>query len=296
MWREGLINCNLETAAHISDRNGIPSVLQSISSPVAISHDRRLPTEKIAPHIEAENRLAKEMAKASEVQRMLFPRRMPPLETLDYAGNCEQAGTIGGDFYDFVDMGGGRVGFVLADVSGKGVSAALLMANLQASLRSKYALALEDLPGMFRAVNKLFCESATQGHFATLFFADYSDTTRKLRYVNCGHEPALLVHANGTCNMLKSTATALGLFEKWHCAVGNATMAPGDTLVMYSDGVTEASDDSNELFGYERLLAAIQASAGLPASDLLKVISTAAHNFSGKDQEDDLTLLVARVR
>jgi len=296
MWRDGLINCNLETGGYFPDQKEIPSLRESIASPAAISLERRRPLEKIEAHNEAEKRHADDMAIASEVQKMLFPQRMPPLETLDYAGNCEQAWTIGGDYYDFLDMGRGRVGFVLADVSGKGVSAALLMANLQASLRSQCTFALEDLPRLLRAVNKLFHESATLGVFATLFFADYSDATRKLRYVNCGHEPAFLVRANGICEKLTSTATVLGLFEKWHCTVGQAIMLPGDSLVVYSDGVTEARSDSDELFGYERLLAAVRANVGLPAADLLKLISTAAHKFGGNEQEDDLTLLVARAR
>jgi len=111
-----------------------------------------------------------QMARAREVQRKLLPQHMPVLETLDYAGSCEPAWTVGGDYYDFLDKGNGRVGFVLADVSGKGVSAALLMANLQASVRSQYVPALEDLGGLFRSVNKLFYESVMVGFFATLFF------------------------------------------------------------------------------------------------------------------------------
>ena len=116
------------------------------------------------------------------------------------------------------------MGFVLADVSGKGVSAALLMANLQASVRSQYVIGPENLEKLFRTVNKLFYESVTPGFFATMFFADYFDATRRLRYVNCGHCPAFLVRADGTCDELGSTATVLGMFENWNCTVGEAAM------------------------------------------------------------------------
>lgn len=244
--------------------------------------------------VDSEKKRTHEMAVASAVQRKLLPQHMPPLETLDYAGSCEPAWSVGGDYYDFLDMGRGRVGFVLADVSGKGVSAALLMANLQASVRSQYVIALESLEKLFRTVNKLFYESVTPGFFATMFFADYFDTTRKLRYVNCGHCPALLVRADGTCEKLGSTATVLGMFENWNCTVGEATMSSGDILVAYSDGVTEAQSGSGELFGDQRLLAAIEANRNLPAAGLLNAIAAAAHKFGGKEQEDDLTLLVAR--
>jgi len=236
------------------------------------------------------------MAIASEVQRKLLPQHMPRLETLEYAGSCEPAWSVGGDYYDFLDMGRGRVGFVLADVSGKGVSAALLMANLQASVRSQYVTALENLEKLLRTVNKLFYESVTPGFFATMFFADYFDATRKLRYVNCGHCPAFLVRADGICEKLGPTATVLGIFENWNCTVGEATMSSGDILVAYSDGVTEAQSGSDELFGDARLLAAVEANRNLPAAGLLEAIVGAAHDFGGKELRDDLTLLVARAR
>jgi serine phosphatase RsbU (regulator of sigma subunit) len=235
-----------------------------------------------------------QMARAREVQRKLLPQHMPALKTLDYAGSCEPAWTVGGDYYDFLDNGNGRVGFVLADVSGKGVSAALLMANLQASVRSQYVPALEDLGGLFRSVNKLFYESVMVGFFATLFFAEYFDTTRRLRYVNCGHCPAFLVHADNQYEKLRATATVLGMFENWECTVGETSISCGDILVVYSDGVTEARNGSGEFFGEERLLAAVRANASLSAKRLAKAIAEAAHDFGGKEQHDDLTLFVAR--
>jgi serine phosphatase RsbU (regulator of sigma subunit) len=272
------------------------ATLQSVTSPDSILAEGSRLANHVSFAVDSEKRHAQEMAIASEVQRMLLPKHMPPLETLDYAGSCEPAWSVGGDYYDFLDMGRGRVGFVLADVSGKGVSAALLMANLQASVRSQYVIGLENLEKLFRTLNKLFYESVTPGFFATMFFADYLDTTRKLRYVNCGHCPAFLIGADGVCEKLGSTATVLGLFENWNCTVGEATMSSGDILVAYSDGVTEAQNGSGELFGDERLLAAVEANRNFPAAGLLKAIATAAHNFGGKKQDDDLTLLVARAR
>jgi serine phosphatase RsbU (regulator of sigma subunit) len=274
--------------SHSGDERDMPG---SLTSPVFESWWL---ANKVRNAVDSDKKRAYEMAIASEVQRKLLPQHMPPLDTLDYAGSCEPAWSVGGDYYDFLDMGRGRVGFVLADVSGKGVSAALLMANLQASVRSQYVIAFGDLEKFLRTVNRLFHESVTPGFFATMFFADYVDATRKLRYVNCGHCPAFLVRANGVCEKLGSTATVLGIFESWNCTVGEATMSCGDILVVYSDGVTEARSVSGELFGDERLLAAVEANTDLPAAGLLKAVAAAARNFGGEEQQDDLTLLVAR--
>jgi serine phosphatase RsbU (regulator of sigma subunit) len=293
----GLIGCTIvgQVAAQQSASSGVPTPFGSLASQPPIPWES-LRLADTASHIYAEERHAIEMAIACEVQKQLLPQRMPPLETLDYAATCEQAWTIGGDYYDFLDMGRGKVGFVLADVSGNGVFAALLMANLQASIRSQYVVALEDLEGLFCSVNKLFCKSVMSGFFASLFFAQYCDTTKRLRYVNCGHNPAFLVRANATCEKLGSTATVLGMFEKWNCRVDEATMSLGDILVVYSDGVTEAQNESGEFFGEEYLLAAVQANSNLSAAGLLKALAASVRNFGGKEQGDDLTLLVARAR
>jgi serine phosphatase RsbU (regulator of sigma subunit) len=287
-----MVNTNISSVP--INPEGDEQMLESFASHGFSSPESLRLEKNITARVAAKQRRANEMAIALEVQRQLLPQHMPLLETLDYAGSCEPAWTIGGDYYDFLDKGKGRVGFVLADVSGKGVFAALLMANLQASVRSQYLVALEDLEGLFRSVNKLFYESVASGFFATLFFAEYFDATRKMRYVNCGHTPAFLVRANGIYEKLGATATVLGVFENWDCTVGEATISPGDILVVYSDGVTEARSGSGELFGDERLLAAVRANASLSAAGLVEAIAAAAHRFSGKKQEDDLTLLVAR--
>ncbi len=247
---------------------------------------------------EAEGRpgLTADLALAREVQANLFPQRMPPLKTLDYAGECREAQAIGGDYYDFLDLGRGRVGLVLADVSGKGVYAALLMASLQASVRSQCAQASRDPGNQLRAVNRLFRESAAPGFFATLFFGEYSDEGRVLRYVNCGHHPAFLVRAGGPAEKLLPTATVLGVFESWDCALREVEMSPDDVLVMYSDGVTESRGPCGELYGEERLVGAVREHARRPAAAILQAIAASSRQFGGESQHDDLTLLVARGR
>jgi serine phosphatase RsbU (regulator of sigma subunit) len=188
------------------------------------------------------------------------------------------------------------VGLVQADIAGKGISAALLMANLQANLRSQYAVALEDIPRLLRSVNRLFVENTEPAHYATAFFAFYDDAGRRLRYENCGHNPPLLVRADGRVERLQGSATVLGMFEPWECSLAETQLQPGDLLVIYSDGVSEAQSDDGDFFGEERLLEAIRAHQHLPVNELVEALARTVVTFSGREQEDDITLVVARCR
>ena len=252
--------------------------------------------EEIAQRMEAERRRGYEMEIATRVQAGLFPQHVPALKTLDYDGRCIQARAVGGDYYDFVELGSGRVGLVLADIVGKGMGAALLMANLQANLRNQYAVAMDDLPRMLRSVNRLFHTSSPESSFATLFFGIYEDATRRLCYANCGHNPPLLLRADGRVEWLAATSTVLGLFLKWELTTIEVELAPNDILVVFSDGLPDAETDAGESFGEERLLEIVQRQRHLSASALLETIATTVEQFTGREREDDLTLLVARVR
>jgi phosphoserine phosphatase RsbU/P len=271
-------------------------LLASAASQVGIAMETILLAEEIAERLEAERRALREMEIAMQVQSKLFPQKMPALETLECAGACTQARAVGGDYYDFLDLGPGRLALVLADVAGKGISAALLMANLQANLRSQYARALDDLPSLLRSVNRLFHESTAPERYATLFFGTYEDATRQLRYVNCGHNPPLLLRADGEVEWLEATATVLGMFDTWDCAVGETHLESGDTLIVYSDGVTEARSDQGEEFGQDRLLQAALNLKQLGASSLLETLVPRVQQYCGYEQDDDLTLLVIRTR
>jgi sigma-B regulation protein RsbU (phosphoserine phosphatase) len=271
-------------------------LLASVASQSAIALENLRLAGQMAERLVAERRAAREMEIAKQVQARLLPQKSPPLATLDYAGGCVQAHEVGGDFYDFLDFGPGHVGLVLADIAGKGFSGALLMANLQANLRSQYAVALEDPARLFRSVNRLFCENTGDSSFATLFFADYADASRRLRYVNCGHNPPFLIRADGRVERLRATATVLGLFTDWECEVRETELAPGDLLVLYTDGITEAMSDEGEEFGEDRLLETLLAHRSRPVDDLLKSIVSTVELFSGREQEDDLTLVIARAR
>jgi serine phosphatase RsbU (regulator of sigma subunit) len=252
--------------------------------------------------LEAERRTAREMEIAKEVQSRLLPQTTPDLKTLECAGRCLQAWRVGGDYYDFLELGRDQVGLVLADVSGKGVHAALLMANLQAHLRSLSGLTRSttglitppDLVRTLQEVNRILWKSTAAQHYATLFFGLYDDSTRRLTYVNCGHNPPMLLRVDGSVERLKSTATVIGLFEKWECEAREIDLTPGDLLAIFSDGVTEAMRGEEE-FGESRLLDELRDTSQVSVEQVVTAVFTRVQEFSAGTQSDDVTLLVARV-
>ena len=250
--------------------------------------------EEMAARIEAERRAEQEVQIAKEVQRQLLPARTPELPGFACAGECIQAKSVGGDYYDFVGLGVDRIAFVLADVSGKGIAAALLMANLQATLRSQYAGTHDDPARLLERANRLFFASTPGNRYATLFLAEFNPADRELRYVNCGHVPPVLARANGAIETLAPTSTVVGLFEEWTGESEVVVLEPGDTLVVCSDGVTEALSDDQEEYGEERLRDAVAAHRDRPVSVLLAALQASVRQFAGAVQSDDLTLLVAR--
>jgi serine phosphatase RsbU (regulator of sigma subunit) len=203
---------------------------------------------------------------------------------------------VGGDYFDFLDLGPGMLGLVLADVSGKGLAAALLMAALQASLRSRTPEDLTDLPRQLRAVNQLLYRSSDLSRYATLFIGVYDEARQRLRYANCGHNPPLVVRAGGGVDRLMPTAPVVGLLEEWECTTAEAALGPGDLLALYTDGVVEAFSDHGEEFGEERLVDGLRGHAPADMEALLDEIVADVRRFSGAEQEDDLTLVLARVR
>jgi sigma-B regulation protein RsbU (phosphoserine phosphatase) len=277
-------------------------LLDSVTAHAGVALENIRLAEKMAERMEADRRTAQEMEIARQVQARLFPQKLPAMKTLEYTGACIQARKVGGDYYDFLELRPGRLALVLADIAGKGVSGALLMANLQANLRSQYAMAVDDLPRLLASVNRLFYENSDDASYATLFFADYDDSSHKLRYTNCGHLPPLLLRAGAgsqdqapNVKRLGSTCTVMGLFEDWHCEIAEVQVAPGDMLVLYTDGVTEATNADGEEFGESRLLDSLRSNFRLPVEGILQAVVEAVQQFrSGSEQQDDITLVIAR--
>lgn len=272
-------------------------LLTSVASQAGIAMRSISLAERIAERIEKDRRAEQEMQIAREVQSRLLPQEAPKLATLECAGKCIQTRAVGGDYYDFLEFGSGKLGMALADISGKGMSGALLMANLQANLRSQYALALDDLPRLLRSVNTLFHKNTEINNYATMFFSLYDDASRALRYVNCGHNPPVLLRSTGVIERLEATATVLGLFENWDCYVAERQLLPGDVLLIYTDGISEAAPRQDaEEFGEGRLITNLQALRGKCACEILDGIVAEVQRFSQHEQADDMTLIVARCR
>ncbi|MGC1490640.1 MAG: PP2C family protein-serine/threonine phosphatase, partial [Candidatus Acidiferrum sp.] len=144
------------------------------------------------------------------------------------------------------------------------------------------------------AVNHLFCQNTPDGAFATLFYADYNVSSGHLRYVNCGHLPALILRSDDSIDRLDPTATVLGIFKKWECETGERTIRPGDTLALYTDGITEAFDEDRDEFGEARLIASLRRHRSQPCQSLLENVVADVRQFSSREQHDDITLIVAK--
>jgi sigma-B regulation protein RsbU (phosphoserine phosphatase) len=272
-------------------------LLASVASQAGMALENFRLAEDIAKKLEAERRTAREMEIAREVQTRLLPQTAPMLRTLECAGRCLQAARVGGDYFDFLELGREKLGLVLADVSGKGVHAALLVANLQAHLRSLSQLmrGAAGLVETLRQVNRILWKSTAAEHYATLFVGLYDDSTRRLTYVNCGHNPPLLLRAGGSVDRLEATATVVGLFEAWECEAREIQLDPADLLAISSDGVTEAMLGEEE-FGESRFLDELRRARRLPLEQVVTAVFTAVEQFSAGNQSDDLTLVVARCR
>jgi phosphoserine phosphatase RsbU/P len=244
----------------------------------------------VRKHLNAEpDQLAAELAIARKVQRKLLPQ--PHFSAYGLSCECASlaAGEVGGDLYDFFEIDHGSMAFLLGDVSGKGIGAALLMASLQATIRAQQDQARDPLRLMER-LNGLFFESTRPEHFATLFYGVYEAGVQTIRYVNCGHPSPVLVRANGDFELLDATATVLGAFKDRGFEERSIAMRTGDRLVLFSDGFSEANmDDASDDWSLQTILSLSKSHANGLVDALA---STAA---SGGKQSDDITVMDLRL-
>ncbi len=248
----------------------------------------------IRKQADTERKRKSEMEIAANVQQKLFPKSPRGMQSIDFAGECHAAREVGGDYYDFLEIDDHHMGFVLGDVSGKGVPAALLMANLQACFRSQAPQSLLNPANVLKLVNRHFYDSTAAERFATLFFAIYDDRTRVLRYVNCGHLAPLLLRMSGQVERLEPTATMLGAFREWGCGEASVALQPGDVLVMYSDGVTEAGIEGGEEYGEERLITRLREHQWEAAGRIVHAIQEDVARFSPGPRGDDVTVVAVK--
>jgi sigma-B regulation protein RsbU (phosphoserine phosphatase) len=252
--------------------------------------------EKQADRSKERKSAKSELEIARHVQQRLLPQHAQTMRTITYGGRCLPAREIGGDYYDFLELGTGRLGVLLADVSGKGVAGALLTANLQASFRSQLELGVRHPKALLTSVNKLFHESTPAEYFATMFFAEYRDQGRELRYINCGHPSALLMRANGAIEQLEATALPMGIFAALKCEEKSVTLEAGDVVLVFSDGVLEAGIERGEDFGEAGLIAAAESSPRSDVDAMLDHIVGEVLRFSPGLQSDDVTIVALSVK
>ncbi len=258
-------------------------------------------------HIESLIQVAKEKERmeaeldiARQVQSQLFPKTIPSSGSLCLTAVCHPARSVSGDYYDFQELPGGRIALALGDVAGKGISAALLMASLQASLRSQLREAA-DWPGacvipsrLVGRLNQHLHANTSAEKYATFFFAVYDDESSTLTYTNAGHLPPLLIR-DGKAAPLEVTGTVVGAFAQARYEECTLRLEPGDLLIAYTDGVSEPENEFGEMFGDHRLAELLVQSAALEPGRIAEAVTEAVRGFTGSGElQDDLTLLIAR--
>ncbi|HUE97835.1 MAG TPA: PP2C family protein-serine/threonine phosphatase [Anaerolineales bacterium] len=241
-------------------------------------------------------RLESELELSQVVQRALLPQRVPNISGVELAAFSRPSEIIGGDYFDFFQFRDGTHGLVIADVSGHGVSAAMLMSSLQTALRTM-APDTDSPAEILERINRFYIHNIRFTTFVTVFLARFDPTTLTLSYVNAGHNPPVVRRREGsTITWLKPTAPAIGLAEEFHPKMGSITFSEGDSLLLYTDGVTEVSNISNEEFGQERLAELVQQNADRPALDLLQAVRQAVSAFGvNRPLVDDVTMVSLKI-
>ena len=247
--------------------------------------------EEAIHHFQEQER---EIAEAKAIQEKLIPREVAQLAGYQIASSWQSAEAVGGDYFDVLPLAEDTLGLCIADVAGKGIPAALLMSNLQAAVRglSSPSLAPDFL---CNSLNSLVCRNTHADRFITLFYGQLEGRTRRLRYVNAGHNAPFVVHADGSHERLQEGGGVLGVFAEQSYSLGTVHLATGDRLILFTDGVTEACEPHGEEFGEKRLLSLLEEHRALPAGEIQRKIDAAISEFSGGHRTDDATLLVLAV-
>jgi sigma-B regulation protein RsbU (phosphoserine phosphatase) len=215
---------------------------------------------------------------------------------LDYAGKCRPAQGVGGDYYDFLELPAGQFGIAIGDVSGKGIPAALLMASLQASLRGQTIDGRTDLANLMGNLNRLIFATTPSNRYATFFYGQYDPASRNFVYVNGGHNPPMVFRGNDVLR-LEEGGPVVGLFRPAKYEQASVTLARGDILVLYTDGISEAMNAADEEWDEPRLMETVKACGALPAAEMIDRLIAAADTFvAGAPQHDDMTIMVVKVQ
>lgn len=281
-------------------------LLQTVASQTGLALENAELLKNLTFEISQRERVYREMEIAREVQQRLFPQTYPCIPGVDLAGYCRPAHAVGGDYYDLFTLDAShsgkpsRLAFAIGDISGKGISAALLMASLRASLRGIAMLQTGDLASLMSHINRLVYEASATNRYATFFYAEYDPSTRLMTYVNAGHNPPVILRA-GQAIPLEATGTVVGLLPDAEYEQATIALHPGDALLAFTDGISEAMTAEEEEWGEDRMTAYAshlhqRTGCTITAQQLLTGILAAADTFTaGAPQHDDMTLLIATI-
>ncbi len=270
-------------------------LLRSVAAQAGLALDNTRLIAAVASETAKREVLNREMEIAREVQQRLFPQTLPPVEGLEYDGACRPALGVGGDYYDFLALSGGRLGIAIGDVSGKGVPAALLMASLQASVRGQAQGGPANLALLMESVNRLVFDASPSNRYATFFYAEYEAGLRRLRYVNAGHNPPMLFRGAELLR-LETGGPVVGMFRAAPYEEAEMQLESDDVIVMFTDGISEAMNAADDEWGEDELARAARESLERPAAATIARIMQAADRFAaGAPQHDDMTLVVMKV-
>jgi sigma-B regulation protein RsbU (phosphoserine phosphatase) len=248
-----------------------------------------------------EQLLQREVAEATATQARLMPQTLPSIAGLDYSGVCRAVRGVGGDYYDFLPIGGGCLGLAVGDVSGKGLYAGILVAGLQGRIQSIAPHYRDSIGTLVGEVNRLMCSSTDSNRYATFFYGRYDSATRELRYVNAGHNPPLLLRPDPDrrqqrVDRLEASGTVIGMLPEASYDETTKQLAPGDILLIYTDGLTEASNRQEQEFGEQQLEAVVREHAARPAAEIRDAVLREVDRFVGDAPPlDDMTLVIAKV-
>lgn len=276
-------------------------LLRSVASQTGLALENSRLTEAFAREAALKERMSAEIDIAREVQERLFPQELPPVVGLEYFGACRPALGVGGDYYDFLELPDGKFGIAIGDVSGKGIGASLMMASLQASLRGQAIHSGDDIAGLMTHVNTLVYEASTTNRYATFFYAQYDPKTRKLSYVNAGHNPPFLLRRGGAeveVILLDVGGAVVGMLPSMIVKYeqGEIQLESGDMLVGFTDGISEAMNPMEEEWGEDSLLDELKTLSGMPSEEILwKIVASADKFADGAKQHDDMTMIIVRV-
>jgi sigma-B regulation protein RsbU (phosphoserine phosphatase) len=275
-------------------------LLQSVANQTGFALDNTRLIATLAAEAAHRESLNREMEIAREVQERLFPQEIPAIAGVDCAGKCRPALAVGGDYYDFIALPGGKLGIAIGDISGKGISAALLMASLRASLRGQtlrgQTLAPHSgLAELMENVNQLVYEASTSNRYATFFYGQYDPVTRRLDYANAGHNPPVVLRGDEVLR-LQATGPVVGLLADPPYEQACCQMLAGDIFLAFTDGISEALTIDDEEWGEERMIAAAQNCRTVPAAAMIDSLMQAADAFAaGAPQHDDMTIVIMRI-